>query len=132
MIKSIEIFSVIIYIDHSVVVLISRQITLTIFNSDKLNLRFVRTSQYLFDFNLFVRHKVDKTNVMSNVLFRLQIDVIIIDKIDVFESLYEHILKFTQTNLILKTFLYFYHVTLIEMSNDFKTRFKQTYQNDEH
>ena len=131
-IKSIEIFSIIIYIDHFVVVFISRQIIFIIFNNDKLNLRFVRISQYLFDFNLFVKHKIDKTNVMSNVLFKLQIDVIIIDKIDVFESLYEHILKFTQTNLILKTFLYFHHVTLIEMSNDFKIRFKQTYQNDEH
>ena len=69
---------------------------------------------------------------MSNVLFKLQIDVTIIDKIDVFELLYEHILKFTQTNLILKTFLYFHHVTLIEMSNDFKVRLKQTYQNDEY
>ena len=132
MIESTEIFSAIIYIDHSVAVFISRQIILTIFSNDKLNLRLVRISQYLFDFNLSVKHKVDKTNVMSNVLFKLQVDVIIIDKIDVFESLYEHILKFTQTNLILKTFLYFHHVTLIEMSNDFKIRFKQTYQNDEH
>ena len=92
----------------------------------------MRISQYLFDFNLFVKHKIDKINVMSNVLFKLQIDVIIIDKIDVFESLYEHILKFTQTNLILKIFLYFHHVTLIEILNDFNIRFKQTYQNDEH
>ena len=132
MIKSIEIFSIIIYIDHFAAVLISRQIIFIIFNSDKLNLRFVRISQYLFDFNLSVRHKADKTNVMSNVLFKLQIDVTIIDKIDVLESLYEHILKFTQTNLTLKIFLYFHHVTLVELSNDFKTRFKQTYQNDEH
>ena len=132
MIKSIEIFSTIIYTDHFAAVFISRQIILITFNNDKLNLRLVRISQYLFDFNLFVRHKADKANVMSNVLFRLQIDVTIIDKIDVFESLYGHILKFTQTDLILKTFLYFHHVTLIEMSNDFKIRFKQTYQNDEH
>ena len=132
MIKSIEIFSIIIYTNHFVAVFISRQITFTISSNDKLNLRLMRVSQYLFDFNLSVRHKIDKTNVMSNVLFKLQIDVIITDKIDVLESLYEHILKFTQTDLILKTSLYFYHVTLVEMSNDFKIRLKQTYQNDEH
>ena len=132
MIESIEIFSIIIYIDHFVVVSISRQTTLTTFSSDKLNLRLVRASQYLFDFNLSVRHKVDKVNVMSDVLSKLQVDVIIIDKIDVFESLYEHILKFTQANLILKIFLYFHHVTLVKMLDDFKVRLKQTYQNDEH
>ena len=132
MIKSIEIFPTIIYTNHFAAVFINRQIILIISNSDKLNLRLMRTSQYLFDFNLSVRHKVDKANVMSDVLFRLQADVIIIDKIDVFESLYEHILKFTQANLILKTFLYFHHVTLVEMSNDFKIRLKQAYQNDEH
>ena len=132
MIKSTEIFSTIIYTNHFAVVFISRQIIFTIFNNDKLNLRFVRTSQYLSDFNLSIRHKVDKTNVTSDVLFRLQIDVIIIDKIDVFESLYEHILKLTQANMILKTFLYFHHVTLVEMSDDFKIRLKQAYQDDKH
>ena len=132
MIKSIEISSTIIYTNHFVVVSISRQIIFITFSSDKLNLRLVRASQYLFNFNLSVRHKIDKINVMSNVLFKLQVDVIIIDKIDVFESLYKHILKLTQANLILKTSLYFYHVTLVEMSDDFKIRFKQAYQNDEH
>ena len=132
MIKSIEIFSIIIYTNHFATVSISRQTIFTTFNNDKLNLRFVRTSQYLFDFNLSIKHKVDKVNVMSNALSRLQIDVFITDKIDVFESLYEHTLKFTQTNLILKTSLYFHHVTLVEMSNDFKIRLKQTYLNDEH
>ena len=127
MIESIEISSIIIYTNHFAVVSISRQIILITFSSDKLNLRFVRTSQYLFDFNLFVKHKIDKVNVVSNVLFRLQVDVIIIDKIDVFESLYEHILKLTQTNLILKTSLYFHHITLVEMSDDFKIRLKQAY-----
>ena len=132
MIESTEMSSTIIYIDHSVAVFISRQIILITFSSDKLNLRLVRASQYLFNFNLSVKHKVDKANVMSNVLSRLQIDVIIIDKIDVLESLYEHILKFTQANLILKTSLYFHHVTLMKMSDDFKVRLRQTYQNDEH
>ena len=132
MIESAEISSTIIYTNYSTIVFISRQTTLITFNSDKLNLRLVRISQYLFDFNLSIKHKVDKINVMSNALFKLQVDVFIIDKIDVLESLYEHALKFTQANLILKISLYFHHVTLIEMSNDFKIRLKQAYQNDEH
>ena len=132
MIESTEISSTIIYTNHFAAVFISRQIILITFSNDKLNLRLVRTSQYLFDFNLSVKHKTDKINVVSNVLFMLQVDVIIIDKIDVFESLYEHILKLTQANLALKTSLYFHHVALVEMSNDFKIRLKQAYQNDEH
>ena len=85
-IESIEILSTIIYTNHFVVVFILQQIIFIIFNSDKLNLRFVKTSQYFFDFNLFVRYKIDKINVISNVFFKLQVDVSFIEKIDVLKS----------------------------------------------
>ena len=29
----------------------------------------MRTLQYFFDFNLSIKHKVDKINIMSNVFF---------------------------------------------------------------
>ena len=70
MIESIEMLSTIIYTNHFVVIFISQQIIFIIFNSDKLNLRLVKTLQYFFDFNLFVRHKTDKINVVSNVFFK--------------------------------------------------------------
>lgn len=62
--------STIIYTNHFVAIFISQQIIFIIFNNDKLNLRLVKALQYFFDFNLFVRHKIDKINVVSNVFFK--------------------------------------------------------------
>ena len=132
MIEFIEIFSIIVYIDYSTIVSISRQIIFIIFSSDKLNLRLIRVSQYLFDFNLFIRHKVDKINVVSNALSRLQTNVFIIEKVDVLKFFYEYALKSSSIDLIVETFLFYYHVTFVKMSNDFKRRLKQIYLNDEH
>ena len=132
MIEFIEIFSIIVYIDHSTVVFISRQIIFIIFSSDKLNLRLVKVSQYLFDFNLFIKHKVDKINVVSDALSRLQTNVFIIEKIDVLKFLYEHALESSSIDLIVETSLFYHHVTFVKMSNDFKRRLKQVYLNDEH
>ena len=131
-IESTKIFSTIIYIDHFVAVFIFRQITFITFNSDKLNLRLVRTSQYFFDFNLSIRHKVDKINIISNVLFKLQANVSLIEKIDVLKSLYNHSVTSLFENLTVEISVFYYHVALIKMSNDFKLRLKQTYKNDEH
>ena len=44
LIKFIEILFIVIYIDHSTIILISRQITLNIFSIDKLNLKLMRVS----------------------------------------------------------------------------------------
>ena len=132
MIESIEVSSTIIYTNHSIVVFISRQITLIIFSSDKLNLRLMKTSQYLSEFNLFIRHKVDKVNVMSNAFFRFQTNVFIIEKIEMLKSLYEHSLKSSYEDFIAKTSLFYHHVALMKMSNDFKRRLKQTYRDDEY
>ena len=42
-----------------------------IFNIDKLNLRLVKISQYLSNFNFFVRYKFEKLNIISNIFFKL-------------------------------------------------------------
>ena len=62
---------IIIYIDYFAAISIFKQIILITFFIDKLNLRLIRASQYLFNFNIFLRHKADKTNVILNVLSRL-------------------------------------------------------------
>ena len=62
---------VIVYIDHSAAIFISKQTTLNIINTNKLNLRLIRVSQYLSTFNLELRHKANKSNVVSDALFRL-------------------------------------------------------------
>ena len=58
----------IIYINYLATIFISRQINLTIFIIDKLNLRLIRASQYLFDFNLLIKYKFNKFGVVFNVL----------------------------------------------------------------
>ena len=132
MIESTEVPPVIVYTDHSAAVPISRQTTLTTFSSDKLNLRLVRASQYLSGFNLFIRHKAGKANVVPDALSRLQADVPITEKVGVLESLYGHPLEPLHGDLAAETPLLYHHVTLVEMSDDFKQRLKQAYKDDEH
>ena len=133
MIESSEYSSTIIYTNHSVVVSISRQINFITFNTNKLNLRLIRASQYFFDFNLQMRHKVDKFNIVSNVFFRLQTDVITTKKIDVLKTLYESSIDLCDEDLITKESAFLTcHIILIEMINDFKNRLKKIYANDSH
>ena len=134
MIESNECFSIIIYIDHSAIVSISRQINLITFNTDKLNLRFIRISQYLFDFNLQVKHKIKKFNVIFDVLSRLQTDVIINEKIDVFETLYEVLIHLCKNDLIIvfSKSLSIYHITFVKLTNEFKIRLQKVYNKNNH
>ena len=62
---------VVIYINYLATISILKQILLNIININKLNLRLIRVSQYLFLFNLELRYKTSKFNTISNVLFRL-------------------------------------------------------------
>lgn len=71
LIESTKALLVVIYTDYSAAVLISRQTTLITSSTDKLNLRLVRASQYLSSFNLAVRHKAGKSNIVPDTLSRL-------------------------------------------------------------
>lgn len=70
MIKS-TIHFTIIYIDHEANSTIITQIKLNTINIDKLNLKLIKAFIYLSQFCLTIRHKFDKTNVISNALSRL-------------------------------------------------------------
>ena len=133
MIESSECSSTIIYTDHSVVVSISRQTNFITFNTNKLNLRFIRASQYLFDFNLQMRHKIDKFNIVSNAFFRLQTNVITTKKIDVLKAFYESSIELCDDDLITKESAFLTcHIILIEMTDDFKNKLKKIYVDDSH
>ena len=147
MIEVIEIFFIIIYTNYSAAIFISQQINFITFNTNKLNLRLVKTSQYLFNFNLIIKHKSDKFNIISNALFKLQKFIIEIkDKIEVLKSLYDTFIELCHENVIdveascaisKYTFLlseqfFVYHIILIKMTNDFKQKLKQTYINDHY
>ena len=62
----------IIYTDYSAVMSISWQISLLLLSINKLNLHLVQASQYLLQFNLKVRHKAEKSNIVSDALSYLQ------------------------------------------------------------
>ena len=86
----------------------------------------------MFEFNLFIKHKVDKINVVSNAFFRLQTNVLITKKVKMLKSLYDYSLKSLHKNLTTKTFLFYHYITLIKILNNFKQRLKQIYKNNEH
>ena len=130
----------IIYIDHFVVVFIFKQIILTINNTNKFNLRLIRTSQYFFNFKILFRHKFDKSNIMSNAFSKL-FDKLFTsqnskNKIDVFDVFYNHFIDLSNYELcfvIIQNMLTItYYVILMKMFDDFKKRFKKTYVENKH
>ena len=62
----------IIYTDYSAAVPISKQTSMTSSSTDKLNLRLVQASQYLSQFNIQIRYKAGKANVVPDALLRLK------------------------------------------------------------
>lgn len=104
-----------IYTDHSAMTSIVKQTELSSNSTDKLNLRLVRASTYLPQFRLDVRHKPGKQHIVPDALSRLQSSAGTIARTsDPSQS--EGILDMA------------YHVTLVEMSEDFKTRLKDAYR----
>ena len=129
LIEATEVPPVVIYTDHSAAVQIARQTTLSTSSTDKLNLRLVRASQYLSGFNLAIRHKAGKANVVPDALSRLQADIATEEKQAVLESLYGSPVTLDEQTAPLEV-LSVYHMTLVEMSDDFKKRLVEAYSND--
>ena len=138
LIEASEVPPVVLYTDHSAAVQISRQTTLSTSSTDKLNLRLVRASQYLSGFNLSIRHKAGKANVVPDALSRLQADtsprdVLPDEKQDVLESLYGNpvIITVAEAEVWEPEPTLVYHTTLVEMSDDFKKRLIDAYGKDD-
>jgi hypothetical protein len=135
MIDSTEKFPAIIYTDHSAAIPISRQTTLSTSSTDKLNLRLVRASQYLSSFNLAIRHKSGASNVVPDALSRLQAqaDIPAAEKSDILDCLYGSTVSLSQAELdALLPEVFSYHSTLVQMTDEFKTRILEGYKKDEH
>ena len=62
---------VIVYTDHETTLAVAKQTSFTTFSTDKLNLRLVRTSDYIQRFNLMIKHKFEILHLMFDALFRL-------------------------------------------------------------
>ena len=116
----------IIYTDYFATIQIARQTTLSTSSTDKLNLHLIRVSQYLLEFNLIIRYKIDKINVVLDALSRLQVDVAIKKKQVVLKSLYNSLVTLNKRIAPLEVLL-IYHITLIEISDNFKKRLVEAY-----
>ena len=77
---------IIVYTDHFVIVDIIKQINLLSSSINKLNLRLIKTSQYLSQFKLNVRHKPDKQHIVLDILFKLMSDLTIEKDIPISEK----------------------------------------------
>ena len=102
------------YTNHLTTVSIVKQINLTLFLINKLNLRLIKASQYLSQFRLDVRHKSDKQHVMFNVLFRFMS-----------ESARERDMLISKKNTLDEMFVF--NEFLIKMSKEFKIRVQVFY-----
>ena len=124
---------IVIYIDYFIVVSIFKQIILITFNIDKLNLRLVRVSQYLFNFNITIRHKFDKFNIIFDVLTRLsnKTTIDVTNKVEILNILYEYSIKLTnkkyRITIIQDLSIVVYYITLMKMFDDFKNKLKIVY-----
>ena len=103
----------IIYTDHSAAVQLVRQTSLNTASVEKLNLRLIRVFEYLQRFRIEVRYKPGKSNIVPDALSRLasrdycsssnesELDALVVDA---------------------------FSVSLIQVSDGFKERVKQGYQ----
>ena len=90
----------------------------------------MRAFQYLSMFDLFMRYKTNKTNVVFDALSRLSRNSIIIMKDDskILKALYERALEirdfsFKKKKSFLEKLIIIYYIILVEMFNDFKSHF---------
>ena len=70
LIESFKSFTIV-YTDHEVSLAVAKQTSLTTSFIDKLNLRLIRTSNYIQRFDLLIKHKPERLHLMSNALSRL-------------------------------------------------------------
>ena len=102
--------SSIIYIDHEISFAIVKQISLFTSSTDKLNLKFVRTNDYIQRFDLIIKHKSDKLHFVSNALFRLFI-----------------IAAFTKNHSLNEKFDVLFTIFLMKMISEFKKKLIKEY-----
>ncbi|SLM41474.1 reverse partial [Lasallia pustulata] len=128
---------VIVYTDHSAITSIARQTTLSSSNTDKLNNRLIRASQYLAQFNINVRYKPGKHHLVPDALSRLPVEGSNTDQtLNILNGLTEvEALLVTAIELIFLENDDFdraaFNVTLVELADEFKDRLKQAYLDDQ-
>ena len=122
-----------IYTNHSAAVPISNQTSLTSSSTDKLNLRLVRASQYLSQFNLAIRYKSSKSNIVPDALSRLKAaTIVLVSNEGVLDSLIAEVLTTDYTTRHELPGINVFYAILVEISNAFKLSLKEVYEKDNH
>lgn len=103
-----------VFTDHTAVTNIARQVKLASSSADKLNLRLVRASQYLSQFNLDVRYRSEKIHLVPDALSRLLASSAVDSAFSVLDDFSTEA----------------YSAILIEMSSDFKKRLLDEYRDE--
>ena len=62
----------IMYIDHETAVEISRQKFLFTFSTNKLNLRLIKTFEYIQKFNIIIKHKFEKKSCCFECVIQIR------------------------------------------------------------
>ena len=94
---------------------------MTTFNINKFNFHLIKAFQYLSNFNLAIYYKIDKLNVILNAFSKLSKKDFDSFFEEILNILYDHIVKIFDLNFInIIKVKVVYHITLIEMSNNFK------------
>ena len=117
----------IVFTNHVANSAIARQNTLSSSNIDKLNLRFMRASIYLSQFNLNIKYRSKKKHITLDALSRLSAAKSAIDVMNEFETLNLNILHFDIKHSELDDQVYAYQNILIVMSSKFRKKILDEY-----
>lgn len=112
----------IIFTDYLAATSIVRQTTLNSSSTDKMNLRLVRASQYLSQFELDVRYKPGKQHIVPDTLSRLT-STEHAPPTQTLDDILEHGIRI-QTSC--------YNSTMLEVSTEFRELLTKAYNTDSH
>ena len=98
-----------IWTDHSAIISIASQTKLSSTSINKLNLRLIRASTYISQFNIVIRHKAGRNYVIPDALSRLLAKAEASHKVEMTEACA-------------------YSGTIVELSESFKTRLLEAYK----
>ena len=91
----------------------------------------------MLDFNLTIRYKVGKCNIVPNTLLRLLAYILLEPLVDynnrVLNILYRYVLVevLNKVLLLLELLLITYYITLVKLLNNFKSYLRKVYEKDE-
>ena len=116
----------VIYTDHQAIVDIAKQSSLNTTSVVRLNLRHVRSSEYLSRFRLDIRYKPGKSNIIPDALSRLPVVE------ETREFLADRRATTVNKDKVNENTQYGYPVAVVELSEESLTRIKAAYGEDTH